>query len=347
MERKRTMTRGFWVVAAVLFFILGGSLGTVKAADPILIHCGSTSTPEHSWHRSFDIFMAEVEKNSNGTLKALREFASQHGGERQMVEACLRGQLDMVVTSDIGIAAVFPPLGFTNLPYLFPDYPEVDKRYLNGWMGQAIAQFLLSKSTGDKGIRVLAFGENDFRAVTNSRRPVKSAADLKGLKLRTPEIPMYVSFYKHLGVLPTPMAVPEIATALQQKTVDGQENGAIITWAYGWSEFQKYVTKTKHIYSGMEILISKKKWDSLTPAQQKIVEEAARKSAAAQVVMNRSDVETFYQNMAKKGLEVIDATPQLKSDMAVAAKKVWAEPKTTDTFGKETMDRIMKEMGGK
>jgi len=82
-------------------------------------------------------------------MKALREFANQQGGERQIVGACLRGQLDMVVTSDIGIAAVFPPLGFTNLPYLFPDYPEVDKRYLNGWMGQAIAQFLLSKSTGD------------------------------------------------------------------------------------------------------------------------------------------------------------------------------------------------------
>jgi TRAP-type C4-dicarboxylate transport system substrate-binding protein len=158
---------------------------------------------------------------------------------------------------------------------------------------------------------------------------------------------MYVSFYKHLGVLPTPMAVPEIATALQQRTVDGQENGAIITWAYGWSEFQKYATKTKHIYSGMEILISKKKWDSLTPAQQKIIEDAAKKSAAAQVVMNRNDVEIFYGNMAKKGLEVIDATPQLKQDLAEAAKKVWAEPKTTETFGKETMDRIIKEMGAK
>ena len=347
MANQKRMGKVFLLSAVVLSFLMGSSLGTVRAADPLLFHCGSTSTPEHSWHRSFDIFMSEVEKNSNGTMKALREFASQHGGERQMVEACLRGELDVVVTSDIGIAAVFPPLGFTNLPYLFPDYPEVDKRYLNGWMGQAIAQFLLNKSTGDKGIRVLAFGENDFRAITNSRRPVKSAADLKGLKLRTPEIPMYVSFYKHLGVLPTPMAVPEIATALQQKTVDGQENGAIITWAYGWSEFQKYATKTKHIYSGMEILISKKKWDSLTPAQQKIVGEAAKKSAAAQVVMNRNDVETFYGNMAKKGMEVIEATPQLKQDMAEAAKKVWAEPKTTETFGKETMDRIIKDVGGK
>jgi TRAP-type C4-dicarboxylate transport system substrate-binding protein len=143
------------------------------------------------------------------------------------------------------------------------------------------------------------------------------------------------------------MAVPEIATALQQKTVDGQENGAIITWAYGWWEFQKYATKTKHIYSGMEILISKKKWDSLTPAQQKVVEEAAKKSAAAQVVMNRNDVEIFYGNMIKKGLEVIEATPQLKSDFAEAAKKVWAEPKIKETFGKETMDRILKERGSK
>ncbi len=344
---KEKMTRMLMAGLIASVFVGGAGMGNARAAEPVLLHVGSTSTPEHSWYRSFEVFTSEVEKNSKGTMKPLREFASQHGGERQMVEACLRGQLDMVVTSDIGIAAVFPPLGFTNLPYLFPDYADVDKRYLNGWMGKALAQFLQEKSTGDKGIRVLAFGENDFRAVTNSRRPVKSAADLKGLKLRTPEIPMYVSFYKNMGVLPTPMAVPEIATALQQKTVDGQENGAIITYAYGWYEFQKYVTKTKHIYSGMEILISKKKWDSLTPEQKKIVEEAAKKMGAAQVTMNRNDVETFYQNMAKKGLEVIDSTPQLKKDMAEAAKKVWAEPKTTDTFGKSTMDRILKEVGTK
>ena len=244
----------------------------------------------------------------------------------------------MVWTSDIGVAAVIPSVGFVNLPYLFKDYKDVDARYLNGWMGKQIEAECLKK-----GIVILAHGENDFRAVTNSKRPIKSGEDFKGLKLRVPEVPIYIAFYKGLGSLPTPMAITEVPTALQQKTVDGQDNGAIITYDFGFHQFQKYMTRANQIYSGSQLLISKKKFDSLTDAQKQIVMTAAKNAGIAQVKMNREMVEGYYKEMAASGVEVIDATPALSKDMAVVAEKVWTDPETVKSFGKDIIDRIVAE----
>jgi len=309
-----------------------------KPKETVVLHMGATSSPEHSYYRAMEAYMKEIEEKSGGTLKVLREFGGVHGGERQMAEAVMRGDLDMMWTSDVGQSAAFPELGFTQLPYLFKDYDDVDARYRNGWMGEEMTNKLLAK-----GIRVLGIGENDFRGLSNSKKSIKSAADLKGMKIRVPEIPMYMNFFKELGALPTPMAITELATALQQKTVDGQDNGAIITWAYGLSQFQKYMTKTNHIYSASHLCISEKTWAKLSPEHQKILTEASKKAVAEQVKLNREDVKIFYQKMAEAGVEVTEASDQLKADMQAAAKKVWEDPKIEQTYGKDIMDRVRAE----
>ena len=107
------------------------------------------------------------------------------------------------------------------------------------------------------------------------------------------------------------MAITEVPTALQQKTVDGQDNGAIITFDFGLHQFQKYMTRANQIYSGSQLLISKKKFDSLSEKQKQIVLTAAKNAAIAQVKMNREMVESYYKEMAASGVEVIDCTPQL------------------------------------
>jgi TRAP-type transport system periplasmic protein len=323
------------LVAALSFILFHSQL---FAAEPVTLHVGGTVSPKHSWYKATELFGAEVEKASGGTLKVQIEMGGVHGGERQMVTEAMRGVLDMVWTSDIGVAAVIPSVGFVNLPYLFKDYKDVDARYLNGWMGKQIEAECLKK-----GIVILAHGENDFRAVTNSKRPIKSGEDFKGLKLRVPEVPIYIAFYKGLGSLPTPMAITEVPTALQQKTVDGQDNGAIITYDFGFHQFQKYMTRANQIYSGSQLLISKKKFDSLTDAQKQIVMTAAKNAGIAQVKMNREMVEGYYKEMAASGVEVIDATPALSKDMAVVAEKVWTDPETVKSFGKDIIDRIVAE----
>ena len=333
--RNSSKAMATMLVAALSFMLFQSQL---FAAEPVTLHVGGTVSPKHSWYKATELFGAEVEKASGGTLKVQIEMGGVHGGERQMVTEAMRGVLDMVWTSDIGVAAVIPSVGFVNLPYLFKDYKDVDARYLNGWMGKQIESECLKK-----GIVILAHGENDFRAVTNSKRPIKSGEDFKGLKLRVPEVPIYIAFYKGLGSLPTPMAITEVPTALQQKTVDGQDNGAIITYDFGFHQFQKYMTRANQIYSGSQLLISKKKFDSLTDAQKQIVMTAAKNAGIAQVKMNREMVEGYYKEMAASGVEVIAATPALSKDMAVVAEKVWTDPETVKSFGKDIIDRIVAE----
>ncbi len=331
------------VLMIVLMFAFAATItgiGTRDAGAAVTIRIGATPSPTHSYSVVAKTFKQEVESKTNGAVKVTYHGGGVMGGERQMVEAVVRGDLDMAWTSDIGVAAVFPELGFVNLPYLFKNYAEVDAKYRNGWIGQYVIKHL-----DGKGIKVLANGENDYRGLTNSKRPITKGEDLKGLKLRVPEVPMYIDFYKALGVLPTPMAVTELTTALQQGTVDGQDNGAIITYDFGMHTFQKYATKANQIYSGMQMCLSKKTWDKLTPEQQKIVMDAAGKASDEQVRLNRENVAKSYAAMAKAGVQVIEATPQLVSDLKAASVKVWNDPKWEKAYTKEVMDRIKKEAG--
>ena len=331
------------VLMIVLMFAFAATItgiGTRDAGAAVTIRIGATPSPTHSYSVVAKTFKQEVESKTNGAVKVTYHGGGVMGGERQMVEAVVRGDLDMAWTSDIGVAAVFPELGFVNLPYLFKNYAEVDAKYRNGWIGQYVIKHL-----DGKGIKVLANGENDYRGLTNSKRPITKGDDLKGLKLRVPEVPMYIDFYKALGVLPTPMAVTELTTALQQGTVDGQDNGAIVTYDLGMHTFQKYATKANQIYSGMQMCLSKKTWDKLTPEQQKIVMDAAGKASDEQVRLNRENVAKSYAAMAKAGVQVIEATPQLVSDLKAASVKVWNDPKWEKAYTKEVMDRIKKEAG--
>jgi len=339
---KRTILKSlvFCLVMAFAVTITGFMPGDAVAA--VTIRVAATVSPAHSWAVTAKTFKQEVESKTNGAVKVTWHGGGAMGGERQMTEAVVRGDLDMTWTSDIGLAAVFPELGFVNLPYLFKSYAEADAKYRKGWIGQYVIKYMDAR-----GVKIIGIGENDYRGLTNSKRPITKGEDLKGLKLRVPEVPMYIDFYKALGVLPTPMAVTELTTALQQKTVDGQDNGAIVTYDFGMHTFQKYATVANQIYSAMEMCLSKKTWDKLTPEQQKIVMEAGAKAADEQVRLNRENVVTSYAGMAKAGVQVIDATPQLVSDLKAAATKIWNDPKWEKAYTKEVMDRIKKEAAGK
>jgi len=306
--------------------------------EVIKIRIGTTVTPTHSYSIVAKDFEKEVEEKSGGTIDVEYLGGGVLGGERQMVEAVQRGDLEMTWTSDIGTAAVYPELGFVNLPYLFPTYDDVYKNYSNGWIGEHVTKVL-----DTKGIKNLGIGENDYRGITNSKRPILKGADLKGLKLRVPETPMYVDFYQSLGVLCTPMAITEVTTALQQKTVDGQDNGAIMTYDYGLYEFQKYGTRANQIYSATFWLMGTKTWDKLSADQQKIVAEASKAAAEKQRTMQREMSNKQWGEMAKAGMEVAEITDQLAADFKAVADRMYADPKYSELYGKEVMDRINAE----
>ena len=126
---------------------------SLLAADSVTLHVGGTVSPEHSWYKGTELFKKDVESATNGRIKVQIEMGGVHGGERKMVSEVMRGMLDMVWTADIGLAAVFPSLGFVNLPYLFSGYEDVDNRYLNGWMGDVLAEVAAKKDVTVLGDR--------------------------------------------------------------------------------------------------------------------------------------------------------------------------------------------------
>ncbi|HQA07499.1 MAG TPA: TRAP transporter substrate-binding protein [Syntrophomonadaceae bacterium] len=338
------------LVLAMLFTVAavgcgGSSESGDKSSDggdkkPIVIRIGTTVTPTHSYSVVAKDFEKEVEEKTNGAIDIQYLGGGVLGGERQMVEAIQRGDLEMTWTSDIGLAAVYPELGFVNLPYLFPTYEDVDRDYINGWVAEYMTKFC-----DEKGIKILGYGENDFRAVTNSKHPITKGSDFKGLKLRVPETPMYVDFYESLGVACTPMAITEVPTALQQKTVDGQDNGAIMTYDYGLYKFQKYATRANQIYSGMQMCMGTVTWDKLTPEQQQIIAEASKKAAAAQVKLQRENAEKQWKEMADAGMEVIEITPELEADFKAIAERMYKDPKYSELYGEEIMAKIQEVKG--
>lgn len=349
--RKRT-TKIIALVLTMMFLVTivgcgnnnnqGGQTDNAGTDDKVItLHVAATVAPEHSYTRAAVQWAEEIEEKTGGKIKPLIEFGGVHGGERETVEATIRGDLDMVWAADMAIAAVIPELGFTNLPYLFKDYDEVDQIYRKGWIGEYFAQVC-----EEKGLVVLGVGENEFRGLTNSKHPIKSGEDLKGLKIRTPETPMFLAFFKALGTLPTPMAITELATGLQQKAVDGQDNGPNITYSFGLDAFNKYVTKTQHMYSAMHVIMNKDLFYSLTPEQQQIMREVTEKYCDVQTQYCREDVAKFYEEMAKRsGCEIIDRTPELEAALKEAAKVTWNNEEVMKAYNPEVVKKL-KEMTG-
>jgi tripartite ATP-independent transporter DctP family solute receptor len=209
-----------------------------------------------------------VEAATSGDIKVELYPAGQLGGERELAEACKLGTIQIVSVSGV-MASYFKPAMVADLPYLFSSAPVAWKVF-DGEFGDELAAGIL-KATG---MRKLAYGEIGFRNFTNSARPIKSPADMKGLKFRVMETPLYVTLVKALGALPTPIAWPEVYTALQQKVVDGQENPvAVIKWAK-FSEVQKYLTLDGHTYGLDFLVINDKFFQSLSPEHQKIITRA-------------------------------------------------------------------------
>ena len=165
-----------------------------------------------------DAFAKSLEASSQGKFKVQQFANSALGGEREVIEGLQLGTIDLAILSTGATLNFVPQTGVFDVPFLMRDLAHA-RKVLDGQIGQAmLAEF------SKRGLVALAWGEQGFRHLTNSKRPVVSAADAKGLKIRTTENQVHITAFRQIGILPTPMAWPEVATALQQGTIDGQEN---------------------------------------------------------------------------------------------------------------------------
>jgi tripartite ATP-independent transporter DctP family solute receptor len=275
-------------------------------------------------------FAREVEKRTNGRYKVQNFYSGALGAERESIEALQLGTLDLTMTSTGPVPNFVPEIAILDIPFLFRDYAHA-RAVLDGPIGQEML-----KKFEPKGIEALAWGENGFRNMTNSKHPVNGPADLKGLKMRTMENPVHIQAYKAFGIIPTPMAFTEVYTALQQGTVDGQENPLSVIEAAKLDQVQKYLTLTGHVYSPALILMSKAKWDALSAADKQAFHEAAVEAVKANRARIDDDEKKAVADLRAKGMQIVEHPDKAKFQAALAP--VFAE--FGKKFGQENIDRI-------
>ena len=248
---------------------------------------------------------------------------AQLGDDVRATEAVRMGTLEMVTTSASPLTGLVPEFNVFDLPFIIPSEKAADAIF-DGPVGAKLAAALESK-----GLKLLAYYENGFRQLTNSAHEVKSPADLKGLKIRTMQNPIHLEAFRAMGANPTPMPFSEVFTALQQKTIDGQENPIPTIWLSKFYEVQKFVSLTGHVYGPHNFLVNKKLFDYLPAGDLKVIVEAAKQSAVYQRALNRKMNKEFVDNLRKAGITVTQLTPAQHKAFVDAVSPVYAtwEPK--------------------
>jgi len=277
-----------------------------------------------------DVFAREVEKRTNGRYKVQTFYSGSLGGERESVEAVQLGTQELTLTSTGPIPNFVPAARILDIPFLFRDKAHA-RAVLDGPIGQEML-----KEFEPKGFKALAWAENGVRHMTNSKRAVNGPDDLKGLKMRTMENPVHVAAYKGFGIITTPMAFPEVFTALQQGTVDGQENPLSVIMAAKFDQVQKHLTLTGHVYSPCLFLMNKAAFDKLAPADQAAFLEAAKVATAANRARVDEDDAKGVAELRGKGMQVVESPDKAKFVAALAP--VYAD--FEKQFGKASIDRI-------
>jgi tripartite ATP-independent transporter DctP family solute receptor len=314
-------------VALVLF-----SASTAGAAD-IALKLGHIADPQNPYAQGAAKFADLVKEKTRGSVEIQVFPSSQLGNQRDLVEGLTFGTVDMTMTSTAVFGNFIPEMGVFDLPFIFRDIAHTYK--VLDTIGMETA-----KKGEARGIKTLGMMENGVRHMTNNRQPIKVPADMKGLKIRVMEQPVYIEMMKLLDASPTPMAFGEIYTALQKGVIDGQENPLAHIWTSRFFEVQKYVSLTGHTYSAEPLLISTIAWKKLSPDQQKALEEAAAESVAWQRELCRGLEQEFIDNINKSGKSTVNDGVDLKA-FADATRATWQIFAKQVKGGQQLIDAIV------
>jgi len=294
------------MVAFVFLFVSSVAFGAEKVIK--LSHLNPQQPFEVATAAMSAVFKNIVESESGGALKVEIYPAGQLGNERETMEQVQLGVVQSYIASAGGIAIFYPLYSILDIPFALPNY-EVAWKVFDGPFGQYLAKDIEEKT----GYKVLGFGESGgFFQITNSKRPIKSVADMKGLKIRTMTIPTHEELMRLYGAAPTPVAWAEVYTALQTGVVDGQHNPIPIILTGRLYEVQKYITITNHLYSPYCWVMNKDFYNSLSETEREIVDRAAREANVSGRGLNRiiEASDKGLPTLIKAGMEVNVLSPE-------------------------------------
>lgn len=322
------ITKLFSVVATLLLLPpAAGHAAEVK----LTLRMAYQSAPEHPIGTGAKKLAELIAQKSKGAID-LRLFPNGTlGGDVQTVSALQGGTIDMTALSSGILAQQVKEFALFDLPFLFNDGREADA-IVDGPVGKGLAAKLT-----DKGLVGLGYWELGFRNLTNSRRPVAKLEDFAGLKIRVIQSPIYLDLFTALGANPVPMPFPEVYTALEQKVVDGQENPLISIDLSKFYEVQQYLSLTRHVYSPLSILISKRTWERLSKDQQKIIQDAVTESQDYQRKFARSEDDKALAKL-QKSMKVNTVEPAEQARIREKIKPVF------DKYAKDVGEPTIKEI---
>lgn len=322
------MKKRWFAVMSILLLSVGMIAGCARSAkeaptaeNPLILKIGVSTADADPRNIAAKQFAEEIANSTGGVILATVSGGGVLGDDAALIDAVSlgSGKVDIVISDASNFANYEPRMGISALPFLFDDF-DTAWAFMDGDI-EARAEEGLSKHN----IRVLAHYCNGFRCVTNSRGPVESPEDMKGMVIRTPQNMVIMSTMSALGANPQPLGFSELYAALRKGTYDGQENPIPVIYNNRLFEVQEYLSITNHIYSGMCFAISESTWKMLSEEQRRIIETAAEKSAITDREMNRKQTNELLSALAEEGMKINE--PDLKP-FAAATASVLEENRT-------------------
>jgi len=340
----KTSRRTFISLAAVALLAAPFSqFAYAQDIKPRLIRFGYGLNEQSNQGRAVNFFAEQVAKNSGGKMKIRAIAAAALGPDTQMQQALVGGAQEMMVGSTATLVGITKEMALWDTPFLFNTAKEADT-ILDGPIGQKVLDKLQ-----EKGLVGLVYWENGFRNLTNSKRPITKLEDLDGVKLRVMQNEVYLDSFKLMGANAIPLPFSELFSALETKTVDGQENPYNTILSSKFYEVQKYLSVTNHVYSPWIMLVSKKWWDQLSTDEQKVLADAAKASRDFERQDTRAEAAKAVADLKAKGMIVNELPAQEVNRMREKLTRVNASIGTNVGLDlwKETQDTLAKLRGGK
>ncbi len=308
-----------------------GVLLASTANAQIEIKLGHVGEPGSLFQTSADEFAKRANAKLAGKAKVVTFGSSQLGGDKEMIQKLKLGTLDMALPSTV-MSSEVDLFGIFEMPYIVKDRAHMAR------IEKEIFWPRLEPEAEKKGLTVLAVWENGIRHITNSKRPIKVPADLKGIKLRVPEGKWRVKMFQAYGANPSPMKFSELFTALQTGVMDGEENPFTQIYSAKLQEVQKYLSLSGHVYTPAYLTVGTKRWNELPPDVRKVLEETAKETQAYVYQSAAKDDLDLLGKLKAAGMQVNDVDQEA---FVAASKPIYEEFGKEVPGAKELIDRAV------
>jgi len=312
-------------------FVAAVLIAVTVPAIAVDIKLGHVLAPSHSWNKAAEGFAAEVKTKTAGRVNFILFPSGQLGNEKTMIEGLQIGSQGAAVIGSGSLQPVDPRFGVVELPYSWSNTAQAYRAF-DGELGAALEAIADSKN-----LVLLSWWENGYRHMTNNSGPIKTPADLQGLKTRVTPDKMRLDTFTLLGAHPAPLAFGELYSALQQKVFDAQENPLSIIYTSSFFEVQKYLSLTGHVWGPANLIISKPVWNRLSADDRKIIKAAANHWRDEQRRMISEGDAQYLTQLKEKGMIINEVD---KAPFVAAIEPVWKSYEAT--FGPELMGLVRK-----